>query len=170
MLNDKDITALRPEIKQVAIIYAVGLLVAAGLFDAALYMFVPSNLMTLAMPVFYLVPGIFLILIGIAVGRLAYLRYTQYYFIGPNFVEIMEGLLTQVRMKVPSSNIDDVESVVPFVTRFLGLGHVVITTNDQEMHTLFFVKHPGDLVEKMQAGINLGNVSQPSKTIGQAVR
>lgn len=169
MLQGKDIIALRPEITQVCMVYIVGLLAAAGIVDAAIYMFLPNALVGYAYQIdaFYIIPGLFLLLIAIAVSRLAYLRYTQYYFIGPDFVEIMEGLLTQVRMKVPSSNIDDVESVVPFITRFLGLGHVVITTNDQEIHTLYFVKRPGDLVEKMQTGIHIP--TEP-KTTGQAAQ
>jgi membrane protein YdbS with pleckstrin-like domain len=166
MLQGKDIIALRPEITQVSIIYAVGLLVAAGIADAAIYMFLPSGLLgAYQMGLFYAIPLVFLFLIAIAVGKLAYLRYTQYDSIGPDFVEIMEGLVTQIRMKIPSSNIDDVESVVPLITRFLGLGHIIITTNDQETHILYFVKKPGDLVERMQAGIHM---PQEPKTTGQA--
>jgi uncharacterized membrane protein YdbT with pleckstrin-like domain len=79
-----------------------------------------------------------------------YVRLTQSYEIGADYVRINVGFVTKQSQSVDRRNVASVTAMLPFPQRIFGLGHVKIATTDGNTSLMFNVRRPLDLVRMLE--------------------
>ncbi len=88
---------------------------------------------------------------------------TQRYVIDADggYVRMQRGWASRTSELVPFRNISQIQAAMPFFLRMLGLGHVVIDTNDGRTHILYNMKDPQGIIERIRPAPG-GLVFRPS--------
>ncbi len=96
--------------------------------------------------------GIFAaILVGLGLWGAAYVHFTEEYNIGDGQVIVKRGFFTRTGAAIPLRNIAEVQAVLPFPLRLLGVGVIRVSTNDGAVHLLHNVRRPVDFAESVRA-------------------
>lgn len=109
----------------------------------------------LPLPRFVFLPAVILLMVGDlfvfafrALGAY-WVHLTQRYSVDNDggYVRIRRGWASITSEFVPFRNISDVRAEMPLLLRMLGVGHVIMDTNDGRGHILYNVKDPQGIIE-----------------------
>lgn len=72
----------------------------------------------------------------------SWVHLTERYTIGDGYVRIRRGWASKTSGVIPTRNIAEARAVMPLLLRMLGVGLVVIETNDGSRHVMHNIKYP----------------------------
>jgi len=112
-------------------------------------------MLLLPLPQFVFLPAVILLMVADLIVfafralEAYWVHLTQRYSIDNDqgYVRIRRGWASITSEVVPFRNISDVRAEMPLLLRMLGLGHVVMDTNDGKGHIFYNVKDPQGIIE-----------------------
>lgn len=136
---------IRPVIRQVLAAYSVTFVLILAAPLVLLSLLSPPPFVFFPVAILVLILGTAFFAFETAKAYWTYL--TQRYAIGEDHVRIQRGWASKTSETIPSQNIAEVRAVMPLFLRMLGVGLVVIDTNDGNRHVLNNVKDPEGLAK-----------------------
>jgi len=82
--------------------------------------------------------------------RAIWIRLTEVYRVQKGFVLIRRGWAARKAEQIPSTNIADAVTVLPLLLRQLGVGSVLVSTNDGFVHEMRNIRNPQALTDEIR--------------------
>jgi membrane protein YdbS with pleckstrin-like domain len=122
---------------------------AYPIFLAVVYEALSFLLPSLWVPLFVLAAIFCGVCFCLATASMAFIHFTELYAVGDGYVSISRGLIQKTSAVVPISSIVEARAVFPLLPRLLGVGSVVIMTNDGSKHVLHNIRDARSFVERI---------------------
>ncbi len=131
---------IRPVVKQVLLSYAAAyLLVLATLMPLLWLLRLPPPIFSAIVMLLLTADSVFMVY---RAARAYWVHITERYVVGDDYIMIQRGWASKTSGLVQSQNISEAKAVMPLFLRTLGVGFIVIDTNDGNRHVLHNVNDP----------------------------